>query len=359
MITELRLQDFRCFASLRLELPETGAVFVGQNAQGKTSILEAICVLIRLHSPRSHRMGRLIKVEQSRFGIAGEVLGVDKQVRYAPGKGGGLALRQDAVDVSASKNYLQDGALIVWMGNEDLELVRGGAEARRHYLDFICGQISLDYRRALFRYRRALKARNLLLKDRILRKNEIEAYTKILIAEGAIVQASRESVVLGLIDSAAHSQAVISGRDERLELDYVPSGGQRLRDAYEQAWESEVRQRQTIVGPHRDDLKISINGLSASDYASEGQQRTGALALKLAQGQLLQLRGQQVPIYLLDDIFGELDSSRRNALMELLPQEAQKLITTTTINWLEKEDGYKIFHVSDATVCEGHGSKTL
>ncbi len=355
MITELRLQNFRCFSHLSLELPETGAVFVGQNAQGKTSILEAICVLTRLHSPRSHRMGRLIKVEQPMFGIAGEVFHSERQVRYAPGKGGGIALTVEGETVSTSKEYLQDGGLIVWMGNEDLELVRGSGEVRRHYLDFICGQMSVNYRRALFRYRRALKARNLLLKDRVLRKAEIDAYTKILVTEGTSVQASREGVVLGLVDPAAHSQAVISGRDERLVLEYVPSGGQLLADAYEQAWDAEVRQRQTIVGPHRDDLKMSINGLSASEYASEGQQRTAALALKLAQGQLLQLRGGKMPIYLLDDIFGELDASRRNALMELLPRDAQKIITTTTIDWLEKGRGFPMFSVSDATVARADG----
>lgn len=295
-------------------------------------------------------MGRMIQFETGEFGIAGTVFETEQQVRYAPGRGGGIQLRLHGEEVTTSREYLQEGGLVVWMGNEDLELVRGSADVRRHYLDFICGQVDLRYRRSLSRYKRALKARNLLLKERVLARDQIVAYTKILVEEGEMVQSVRHSVVQGLAGAARHGQKEISGRDEQLNLEYMPSGSQMLAEAYEQVWENEVRQRQTIVGPHRDDLKLSINGMAAADYASEGQQRTAALALKLAQGELLQLMHGRMPIYLLDDVFGELDAARRNALMKLLPAKAQKLITTTSVDWLENENCWTFFDVKDAVV---------
>jgi DNA replication and repair protein RecF len=103
-----------------------------------------------------------------------------------------------------------------------------------------------------------------------------------------------------------------------------------------QARERETRLRQAVVGPHRDDIALRLHGMPATDFASEGQQRTIALALKLAQGSLLAKRGGKTPIYLMDDIFGELDPGRRNALMAHLPAMAQKWITTTHLDWLRE-----------------------
>ena len=124
-----------------------------------------------------------------------------------------------------------------------------------------------------------------------------------------------------------------------LGLEYRPAGGSDLRAALEQARERERRQRQSMVGPHRDDLLLTINGLSAAEYASEGQQRTVALALKLAQGEALSAVRGSLPVYLIDDVFGELDPGRRNAVLRALPAEAQKWITTTHLGWLDGSQG--------------------
>ena len=134
----------------------------------------------------------------------------------------------------------------------------------------------------------------------------------------------------------SRTQAAVSGKAEPLTLAYRPAGGTCLRTSLEQARERERRLRQCIVGPHRDDLELRLHGLPAADFASEGQQRTLALALKLAQGTLLEQLGGRLPVYLMDDIFGELDPGRRNALMSHLPAAAQKWITTTTLDWLRE-----------------------
>lgn len=325
--------DFRCFRALDVEAPAAGAILTGDNAQGKTSLLEAICVLVRLHSPRTHRMGMLARIGSGGFGIAGDPWGCERQVRHSRE---GLLLKADG-EVRASRGaYLADGGLVVWMGNEDLDLIRGPGEGRRRYLDFIGSQVDPSYRRSWSRYRRALQAKNLLLKEGRPRDAEILSYEEIMVEHGTILTETRSRLVAELAPLAAAAQAAISGREEPLALQYLPASGPDFRESILQAREREIRMRQAVVGPHRDDLALRLHGMPAADFASEGQQRTLALALKLAQGNLLEAHGGRPPVYLMDDIFGELDPSRRNALMSHLPPAAQKWITTTHLGWLDE-----------------------
>lgn len=351
MLGSLRLQNFRCFEALALELPREGGVFVGENAQGKTSLLEAACVLVRLQSPRCRKLGQVVRFDCPGFGVAGECWGRERRVESQPGKG--LTLRIDGQELETQGEYLEDGGLVVWMGNEDLELVRGPGEARRRYLDFLACQVDDAYRRHLSRYRRALRARNLLLKDRRPDEEQIAAYTEVLCDHGAAMQESRAAIVGDLAKPVGEAQAAVSGSAEDVRIEYLPAGGRDLRAAFEEVRERERRQAQTVVGPHRDDVKLCLNGLAAGDFASEGQQRTLALALKLGQGALLERKGTRVPVYLLDDIFGELDPVRRNALMEALPGEAQKIITTTSVAWWGERGDFPLFTVENGAVGRG------
>lgn len=348
VIRSLRLVDFRCFPSLSLELPSSSVVLVGRNAQGKTSLLEAICVLVRLHSPRTHRMKQLVRFEGARFGVAGSCWESERRVGYGAE---GFEMKVDGEECGAQGDYLGGGGLIVWMGNEDLELVRGPGEVRRRYLDFLGSQLGSGYRRDLSRYRRALKARNLLLKDRHPDEGQIAAYTALLVEHGEAIQRQRGMMVELLREPVCGAQAQVSGREEKIELGYEPAGGYDLEAAFAQAAEQERRQRQTVVGPHRDDLQLGLNGLSAAQYGSEGQQRTLAIALKLAQGNVLSGETGRTPVYLIDDVFGELDATRRNALMRSLPADAQRVITTTSLAWLEEGAGdVTVMQVDDGRV---------
>jgi DNA replication and repair protein RecF len=325
--------DFRCFASLDVDVPSAGAILVGDNAQGKTSVLEALCVLIRLHSPRTRRMVLLSRIGSGGFGIAGDPWDCERQVRQSRE---GFFLKAGD-DTGASRGaYLEDGGLVVWMGNEDLDLVRGPGEGRRRYLDFIGTQIDADYRRSWSRYRRALQAKNLLLKQGRPRDAEIHSYEEILAEHGTLLMRTRSRIVAELTPLAAAAQNAVCGSDEPLTLQYLPASGPDLRESMLQARERETRLRQAVVGPHRDELLLRLHGMPAADFASEGQQRTIALALKLAQGKLLESSGGRPPLYLMDDIFGELDPGRRNALMSHLPPLAQKWITTTHLDWLRE-----------------------
>ena len=349
MIRSLRLVDFRCFEALNLSSLPDQAIFVGENAQGKTSLLEAVCVLVRLHSPRTHRMGQMQRFEGNGFGVAGECWGEERRVTR---DADGLQMKVQGEPVEGQGDYLASGGLLVWMGNEDLELVRGPGEVRRRFLDFAATQLDPAYRRHLARYKRALKSRNLLLRERLLDEGQIAAYTGLLVEHGTALQATRERLVDQLSAPVSEAQTVVSGKRETVTLSYRPAGSLDLEAAFAQAAERERRQGKTVVGPHRDDVELLLNGLSASDFGSEGQQRTLALALKLGQGQLLERELGRSPVYLIDDVFGELDTLRRNALMECLPKGAQQLITTTNLDWLGQELP-PLFRVSEGTVTLG------
>lgn len=335
MLRHLRLQNFRCFGALALEVPPEGVILIGDNAQGKTSLLEAVCTLVRLHSPRSNRFNTLTKFSTPGFGIAGDPWGQERKIRQGAK---GMSLEVEGEARKSRTEYLADGGLVVWMGNEDLGLIRGPGEARRHFLDFLGAQLDPKYRTAYTRYRRALKAKNLLLKEPKLRLPELLAYEDILINHGTFLTESRRQLVEDICPLVAAAQLAISGKNEALTLTYLPASGPSMKDSILQARQRETATRQAVIGPHRDDVSIRLHGMPASEFASEGQQRTIALALKLAQGDLLHKRCANSPIYLLDDIFGELDPARRNALLKHLPPHAQKFITTTHLGWLRETE---------------------
>jgi DNA replication and repair protein RecF len=337
MLQTLRALDFRCWSSFSLDVSPSGGIFVGNNAQGKTSILEAVCVLLRLQSPRTHKHSSLTRFHTAGFGIAADIHDSQRKVRYLQGS---LVCEVDGERRATSQDYLRDSGLVVWMGNDDLELIRGGGETRRRYLDFLGSQWDASYRSHWSRYRRALKMKNALLKSPSLDEKQILAWEEIMIESGTILGQVRQNMLAALTPMVTSHHAAVGGGTENIALEYRRSGADDLRTALHQAHERERRTRQSVIGPHRDDITLHVNGLSAAEYASEGQQRTLVLALKLAQGSLLTSHRGQSPIYLIDDVFGELDPARRNALMQALPPQAQKWITTTHLDWLEESASY-------------------
>ena len=339
-LTSLRLRDFRCFPTLNCALGGGNTLFTGDNAQGKTSILEAVCVLLRLQSPRTSAGKELVRFGASGFGIAGTLQ--EQELTYTV-TGADKKLLIDGKPARRTADYLAASGLVVWMGNGDLELVSGTGEPRRRYLDFLGSQLFPDYRAALKSYEKALRQRNFLLKrDASPPWQEIDAYTAVLVPHGQQLLQLRAALLETLAPHAAAAHAAIRAADpgsatpESLTLTWQPGGdAQNLAVQLHDRRAEEARRRFTVSGPHRDDFSAALDGLPAGTFASEGQQRTIALALKLAQATLLREARQQPPILLLDDIFGELDPHRRNALLAALPADSQKLITTTHLGWLK------------------------
>lgn len=354
VLRSLNLNQFRCFASLRLELASGVTLFHGNNAQGKTSILEASCVLLRLQSPRTATLGDCIRFSEKAFAVGGVLDGsMESELRLQYRETGRKLLVDGEAQKSAS-DYLRHSALVVWMANDDLALVRGGGDGRRRFLDFMASQLYPGYREALRSYEKALRSRNHLLKrDASPKWPQIDAYSRLLHDYGQVLSSARRVLVEQLQPRAADAQTRISGTGEILTLHYesASGGGDDLLALLEAKRDEELRKRQTAAGPHRDDLALLLNGMPAAKFASEGQQRTVALALKLGQTNLFLETRQEAPVMLIDDVFGELDPGRRNALMANWPAASQKLITTTHLDWLDDRFAdAKRLHVEGAKV---------
>lgn len=330
LLTRLNLVNFRCFEQLRMTLPEQGALFLGDNAQGKTTLLEAICVLLRMQSPRTSRNAHLIRHGEKSFGVAGTYGGTKRRVTWDMKAPEYMVEGQPRPD---QRQYLNDSGLIVWMGNDDMGLVRGAAEQRRKYMDFLGVQWRPSYRAALSRYKRALKARNILLKQARQDVAQIHAYTRLMAEHGRELIQLREELTEALVPYARSSHLHIGG-GEGLQVSYKPSLRENLMEAWEAAMPRDLILGQTQSGPHRDDMELRLDGHAAAQFTSEGQQRTIALSLKLAQHQLLVSEMGKTPILLIDDIFGELDPGRREALLDALPKGTQTFMTTTHLTWL-------------------------
>jgi DNA replication and repair protein RecF len=343
MLADLQLRDFRCFESLRVELGPGFNFFLGRNGQGKTSILEAACVLLRLQSQRTSTLVPVVRFGENAFGVAGRMENHRLEFRYS-------ALRRkvfmDEIEQRTLGEYLRLGR-VVSFANTDIELVRGGSDSRRRYLDFLGSQIDPLYRPSLRAYERALRSRNALLKSSQPRSREIVAYDQPLIEHGAKLGMMRARLVERLAPLAAQAHQQISGVQENLQLRFAPGNGPDFTRDLADSQAQELRLRQTIVGPHRDDIELLVQERKAPQYASEGQQRTVALALKIAQARLFASEEGTPPLLLIDDIFGELDPVRRNQLLANLPGDAQKLITATTMQWRENEIAAPVFELRD------------
>ncbi len=329
MLSRLKLRHFRCFAAREVELASGLNLIVGPNAHGKTTLLEAACILLRLQSPRVTRLAHAIQHERRGFVVDG-YFGPRHLQFYFSRERKKLAL--DEVEQKSAREYLEI-ARVVYFSNSDIELVRGSGEGRRRFLDFVAAQRDGTYRRSLRDYERALRSRNLLLKSPAPRWREIAAFDEPLLAAGQTVAAARARLIAELQPEAQAAHHAISGARETLRLAYVPGGGEDFPVTLAAARKEDARLRQTSVGPHRDDVHFFLNEQS-SDFASEGQQRTLVLALKLGAARLLARHFAAPPVLLLDDIFGELDLDRRAALLAALPAESQKLITTTHLDWM-------------------------
>ena len=331
MLRDLQLRNFRCFASRAMEFSSGFNFIVGPNGRGKTTILEGACILLRLQSQRSPTLAPALRAGERSFVLRGHVEGHLLQFYYS-------ALRRkaafDGIEQRDLAEYLSL-VRVVSFANQDLELVRGPAEWRRRYLDFIGSQIDPRYRPALRSYERALRSRNALLKSRSPRPHELAAYTELLISSGTLLRQLRADIVRQLVPWAEESQRTISGSAESLCLEYAPGTDEDFAAHLERARADEIRLRLTTVGPHRDDLRLLVENRPAAQFSSEGQQRTTALALKLAQATIFRQQANQAPLLLIDDIFGELDQARRNALLHHLPNESQKLVTATSLSWRE------------------------
>ena len=329
MLTKLKVAHFRCFEAHEISLAPGINLIVGPNARGKTSLLEAACVLLRLQSPRTSRLAEIIRHGQRGLLADGFFNGAHLQFYYSTER---KKLALDSVEQRTATEYLRL-ARVVWFSNTDVQIIRDGGDTRRRFLDFVAMQVDPLYRSALRDYERAVRSRNILLKSPVPRWKEIHAFDEPLVSAGLRLIEARATLTTALRPLAQLAHSTISGAREKLDLEYAPNPPENFPTTLASARPEDTRLRQTTVGPHRDELVLSLSGRPAT-LGSEGQQRTLVLALRLAAARLLEAHFGAPPLLLLDDIFGELDGARRAALLEQFPKNAQQIITTTQREWL-------------------------
>jgi DNA replication and repair protein RecF len=311
-------------------------VLLGDNAQGKTNLLEAIYLLSTLRSFRGVGGAQLVRLGQKGYFIGAGIVGqAAREIRvYWSTHERKLSL--DGQPVRRVTDYFGTFRAVVFC-TEDLLLVKGSSRVRRRFLDLLLAQTQADYLPTLQRYTQALRSRNALLRQRTSDATALESFSQQLVQLGNELMARRRQLVPRLSPLARLAYRRISHDAEELVLDYVPSVERDFATELARSRSRELTQRLTVVGPHRDDLSLRLNDRPAAQFGSEGQKRTLAIALKMAQAEYLEGIHGAPPVLLIDDVMGELDVKRRSGFVPLLAGarqgRGQVFLTCTEENW--------------------------
>lgn len=331
LITQVQCRDFRCLEAVDFRPVPGINVIQGDNAQGKTSLLEAI---LYAATSKSHRTNT--ESELTRHGCEGFQVTVDAQRRdRAVGLSAVWWKGQKRFKVNEIPQTRLSEILgrihVVFFSPEDVELIKGGAAARRLFMDMELSQMDAGYLAALQRYRQALRQRNELLRAHEPDAALIAPWDAQLVQHGALLMARRADYVRELSVAAATAYTTIA-HAEPLELCYAPDAGEpeALEGVMRNALASDLRRRVTSRGPHRDDIEVTIGGHPARTHASQGQQKSAALAIKLAEVMLVEARTGEYPVLMLDEVLAELDEHRARQLFHAVPDAVQCLVTTAS-----------------------------
>jgi DNA replication and repair protein RecF len=335
-LAHLRLRDFRNYARLDADFSPGFHLLLGDNAQGKTNILEAIYLMATLRSFRGVGGAQMIRHGQKGYFAGGKVVGQGEREIKMYWSAAERSLSLDGRPVKKLTDYL--GALrTVVFCTEDLQLVKGTARIRRRFIDLLLTQTHPTYLPLLQRYAQALGSRNALLKRPIVDERTLESFTRELVGTGEDIIRLRRELIPKLSPLARLAYRRISNDAEELRIEYQPSVKKDFAVELAQSRRREQSYRATLVGPHRDDLQLLLNEKSAAQFGSEGQKRTLAIALKMAQAEYLTGLQGTPPVLLIDDVMGELDEKRRGGFLPLLERSQQTrgqvFMTATEENW--------------------------
>jgi len=328
------VRRFRNLADLRLDPHPRFNVIHGDNGQGKSNLLEAVDYLSTLRSFRHATPAELIvhggeTAELLARIVAGKTTR-EERVRLRHG-----APREVVIDGKRARNRGGPQGLLptVLFHPGDVGLVGGAPERRRALLDRALAQLDPTYTSTAAAYDRALRSRNRLLKAERVDARAVHAYDELLASAGAVIGRSRAALVGDLAPRVSALYGEITGEDEALVLRYAPRvepDVARIVKVLDAAFAKDCARGFTADGPHADDLDVALKGRGARRFASQGQQRAVALALKVAELEVLEQRGGRVPLLLLDDVSSELDASRSRRLFACLARLGGQVFITTT-----------------------------
>jgi DNA replication and repair protein RecF len=385
-ISHLSLTNFRNYRRLDLDLPVGPVVIQGDNAQGKTNLLESVYVMATTRSHRASSDRELVNCDAWSDDIpvarlsagAQRARGEVKVEIVLKGDGGGSAVPAgdaDPVSLSVRKHVRVNGVArrsvdvlgqinVVMFTAQDIELATGKSSLCRRYLDLLNCQLDRAYLRSLQRYQKVLVQRNHLL--RLLQEgqaqtDQLDFWDDELVKNGSHVMMLRKGLAEALNGRAREIHRHISGGAEDLRLAYAPNVAadgslseieSGFREALQKRRKRETLLGMTLAGPHRDSLSFSINGTDVTRFGSRGQQETVVLSLKLAEAKHMQAEVGDEPIILLDDVFSELDVQRRKHLLALVDLYQQVLITATDLACFERSflAGTTRFRVSQGVI---------
>ncbi len=351
-LTNLQLQNFRNYESVQLEFTDGVHVFIGENAQGKTNLMESIYALAMTKSHRTTNDKELIGWNKEFATIKGTVEKTATKTN--------LELQFSKKGKIAKVNYLEQKRLSSYLGNlnvilfapENLTLVKGSPQNRRKFVDMELGQMSSLYLYDLVEYNRVLKQRNTYLKQLAIKKKQPDEYLEVL---SEMLSELASKIVFHRLDFMKQLEALaipihdqLSLGREKFSVSYqatipledglTPS---QMKEIYINQFKKnqtrEADQATTLIGPHRDDLIFYLNEITVQNYCSQGQQRSTVLSLKLAEIELMKLSTGEYPLLLLDDVLSELDDDRQTHLIKAIENKVQTFITTTSLDGIKQQ----------------------
>ena len=342
-VRTLELRNYRNYSILKLDLNKGLNIFVGENAQGKTNIAEAIYYLSSMRSHRTNKDKELIMWDKERAYIRGDIEKAvgSHSLEFLLNSEGKRGIKVDGLKATKGSEVFGTVNVVIF-SPEDLKLVKEGPSLRRRFIDGELNQIRPKYHHALAQYNHVLLQRNNLLKS-IGRSPSLkltaEVFSEQLAEYGSFIAEARIEFIkkLSLIARLVHRK-ITNGREE-IEISYLNASSDKIdrnaikEDLYKYYIEKineDIEKGYTVKGPHRDDIMIKINGIDARIYGSQGQQRTAALSLKLSELEIIKSEVGEYPVLILDDVLSELDVSRQQFLLEAL-KEIQTILTCTSL----------------------------
>ena len=355
-VNSLKLKNFRNYDLLNVEFDGSTNIFYGNNAQGKTNILEAVYLSGTTKSHRGSKDRDMIRFgeDESHIETVVEKNGISYQIDMHLKKNSpkGIAINKMPIRKASELFGIVN---LVFFSPEDLNIIKNGPAERRRFVDLELCQLNKLYVYNLVQYNKTVIQRNKLLKDMDYNtslKDTLPMWDEQLLKYGAELIIMRSEFIKELNPLIAGIHAGLSGGKETLSIAYEPNvTAENFREQLAKNQFQEIKQRQTLTGPHRDDLNFIVNGTDIRRFGSQGQQRTAALSLKLAEIELVKKIVKDYPVLLLDDVLSELDSKRQEHLLSEITH-IQTLITCTGLDEFvnSKFRMDKIFKIVEGTV---------
>lgn len=358
IIKSIELSNFRNYEHLDISFDEGTTILYGDNAQGKTNILEAAYVSGTTKSHKGSRDKEMIRFDETESHIKTIVQKNDRDyqidIHLKKNKAKGIAINKVPIKKAADLFGILN---IIFFSPEDLNIIKNGPAERRRFIDAELCQLDKIYLSDLTNYNKALNQRNKLLKDLYYHPNlkeTLPVWDMQLIRYGRKIIERRRRFIQELNEIVSDIHQKISGGKEEMILNYEPDIEDIFfEDELIRAKERDLKYAQTSVGPHRDDLKITVNSIDVRKYGSQGQQRSCALSLKLSEIKLVEQTIHDQPILLLDDVLSELDQNRQNYLLQAI-DETQTIITCTGLDEFVKNRFTlnKVYEVKNGSIIE-------